>query len=117
MAHDALGAYARDELGISEALGARPFTAALASAAEFPNRCGAAASRDGAGTGQGPDSLGVGHVDRLFGSLGVARQPESVAPAFWWVLAGDLLGCARNGDHRRCGQAVRCRRLMLGSAA
>ena len=35
MAHDALGAHARDELGISEALKARPIQAALASAASF----------------------------------------------------------------------------------
>lgn len=35
MAHDALGAHARDELGISEALSARPGQAALASAASF----------------------------------------------------------------------------------
>ncbi|OIN53141.1 VIT1/CCC1 transporter family protein [Pseudomonas costantinii] len=35
MAHDALGAHARDELGISEALTAKPLQAALASAASF----------------------------------------------------------------------------------
>jgi VIT1/CCC1 family predicted Fe2+/Mn2+ transporter len=35
MAHDALGAHARDELGISEALRARPIQAAFASAASF----------------------------------------------------------------------------------
>jgi VIT1/CCC1 family predicted Fe2+/Mn2+ transporter len=35
MDHDALGAHARDELGISEALSARPIQAALASAASF----------------------------------------------------------------------------------
>jgi len=35
MAHDALGAHARDELGISETLTARPLQAALASAATF----------------------------------------------------------------------------------
>lgn len=35
MAHDALGAHARDELGISEDLAARPLQAALASAAAF----------------------------------------------------------------------------------
>jgi vacuolar iron transporter family protein len=35
MAHDALGAHAHDELGISEALRARPIQAALASAASF----------------------------------------------------------------------------------
>jgi VIT1/CCC1 family predicted Fe2+/Mn2+ transporter len=35
MAHDALGAHARDELGISETLGARPLQAAAASGASF----------------------------------------------------------------------------------
>ncbi len=35
MAHDALGAHARDELGISESMRARPIQAALASAASF----------------------------------------------------------------------------------
>jgi VIT1/CCC1 family predicted Fe2+/Mn2+ transporter len=35
MVHDALGAHARDELGISETLKARPLQAALASAASF----------------------------------------------------------------------------------
>ncbi len=35
MAHDALGAHARDELGISGTLGARPIQAAMASAGSF----------------------------------------------------------------------------------
>ena len=35
MAHDAIGAHARDELGISQALTARPVQAALASAGSF----------------------------------------------------------------------------------
>jgi VIT1/CCC1 family predicted Fe2+/Mn2+ transporter len=35
MAHDALGAHARDELGLHDKLGARPLQAALASAATF----------------------------------------------------------------------------------
>jgi VIT1/CCC1 family predicted Fe2+/Mn2+ transporter len=35
MAHDALGAHARDELGLSEITRARPLQAALASAAAF----------------------------------------------------------------------------------
>jgi vacuolar iron transporter family protein len=35
MAHDALGAHARDELGISESTAARPLQAAVASAASF----------------------------------------------------------------------------------
>lgn len=35
MAHDALGAHARDELGLSDAVSARPIQAALSSAASF----------------------------------------------------------------------------------
>lgn len=35
MAHDALGSHARDELGITEQLSAKPVQAALASAAAF----------------------------------------------------------------------------------
>jgi VIT1/CCC1 family predicted Fe2+/Mn2+ transporter len=35
MAHDALAAHARDELGISDALGSRPVQAALSSAGSF----------------------------------------------------------------------------------
>ena len=35
MAHDALATHARDELGISETMSARPIQAALASAATF----------------------------------------------------------------------------------
>jgi len=35
MAHDALGAHARDELGITETLSARPLQAAVASACSF----------------------------------------------------------------------------------
>jgi VIT1/CCC1 family predicted Fe2+/Mn2+ transporter len=35
MAHDAIGAHARDELGISDTLSARPIQAALASAGSF----------------------------------------------------------------------------------
>jgi VIT1/CCC1 family predicted Fe2+/Mn2+ transporter len=35
MAHDALGAHARDELGISDTFSARPTVAALASAGSF----------------------------------------------------------------------------------
>ena len=35
MAHDALGAHARDELGITDTLKARPVQAAIASAASF----------------------------------------------------------------------------------
>jgi hypothetical protein len=32
-------------------------------------------------------------------------------------MAGDLLGRARDGDHRGCGRTVRCGRLMPGTQA
>lgn len=44
MAHDALGAHARDELGISDTLSARPTQAALASAASFAVGAGSPAA-------------------------------------------------------------------------
>jgi vacuolar iron transporter family protein len=48
MAHDAIGAHARDELGISETLRARPIQAALVSASSFAvgagNRCSSTAN-------------------------------------------------------------------------
>lgn len=71
MRHDALGAHARDELGISEALTARPVQAALASAAMFAT--GAAL----------PLSI-------------VVLVPVSVLP--WAVACGSLLSLALLGS-------------------
>ena len=58
-AHDALGAHARDELGISEALAARPLQAAWTSAASFS----------------------VGAVLPL---LVTALTPQSLTSSRWW---------------------------------
>ena len=65
MAHDALGAHARDELGISTASRARPVQAALASAASFA--VGAVAARAGGAP------IGIGALRVTFwGALAMA---------------------------------------------
>ncbi len=95
MAHDALGAHARDELGISETLTARPMQAALASAASFT--AGAALPLlvvlmvpGGALTwGVGASSLGflaaLGAVAARMGGAPAATGAWRVA--FWGALA------------------------------
>ena len=62
MAHDALGAHARDELGISESLRARPIQAALASAGSFAVGAAMPLLVAAARPGVGAHSLVVGHV-------------------------------------------------------
>jgi VIT1/CCC1 family predicted Fe2+/Mn2+ transporter len=77
MAHDALGAHARDELGVSETLAARPVQAALASAATFaagallPLLVGAVACSD---------EVFFPHVARLMGLRG---NPDPVDAPEW----------------------------------
>ncbi|MFM2056262.1 MAG: hypothetical protein RLY71_647 [Pseudomonadota bacterium] len=74
MAHGALGAHARDELGISATFSARPVQAALASAASFA--AGAARPLDVASLGAtgraAADRLGCG---RFAGLPGRTRRP------------------------------------------
>src|SRR5258708_7716415 len=95
MAHEALGAHARDELGSSERAKARPLQAALASAASFA--LGAALPL--AVTALGPRSMliplvaGASLVSLVI--LGVLAARASAAPvarsalrvAFWGALA------------------------------
>jgi hypothetical protein len=57
MAHDALGAHARDELGISAALGARPIQAALASAGIVAGRSPSRGHRHSPGGESDPHCL------------------------------------------------------------
>jgi len=109
MAHDALGAHARDELGISEALSARPLQAAMASAASFA--MGAAMPLAVVALAPQPSllpwTLGtaiaflalLGAVAARIGGTPVARSVGRVA--FWGTLAmgvtagvGALFGAA-----------------------
>ncbi len=109
MQHDALAAHARDELGISEALAARPLQAALASAASFA--VGAALPL--AVTALTPDSALIGAVAItslvFLAALGAIAARAGGAPlgtaalrvSFWGALAmaitagvGALFGAA-----------------------
>lgn len=95
MAHDALGAHARDELGITEALRARPSQAAFASAASFA--VGAAMPLLAVAAVPGPRLIPVvGGASLVFLALlgGVAARVGgasvamgAVRVAFWGALA------------------------------
>jgi hypothetical protein len=106
MAHDALGAHARDELGISHTQTARPLQAALASAASF--MVGAAlpliVTLLAGGAYLIPIVAGtsLGFL-ALLGGRGAGRRR---APCYR-SDACRILGRARDGDHRRRGCIVR----------
>jgi VIT1/CCC1 family predicted Fe2+/Mn2+ transporter len=95
MAHDAIGAHARDELGLSEALKARPIQAAFASAGSFA--AGAAIPLLVTVLAP-PDRLVAGLIGSsllsllLLGALaaragGAAMLPGATRVAFWGALA------------------------------
>lgn len=94
-AHDALGAHARDELGISEATAARPIQAALASAASFA--VGAALPLVVTALTPGPDLIPVASATSLaflalLGALaartgGAGILVGTVRVTFWGALA------------------------------
>ncbi len=95
MTHDALGAHARDELGISETLGARPIQAALTSAASFS--VGAGMPLVAAAMAEGPLLITVvsgsslaflailGGVAARIGGASVVKGATRVT--FWGALA------------------------------
>lgn len=99
MAHDALAAHARDELGIQEITRARPMQAALASAGSFavgaapPVVLAGLLPAAGLAVGIGAVTLGLllvlGGVAARVGGAPVARG--AVRVAFWGVLA---MGCS-----------------------
>jgi vacuolar iron transporter family protein len=101
MVHDALGAHARDELGISETLRARPIQAALASAGSFAVGAGmpllvtAAAPEAGliplvSGTSLVFLAL-LGGLAARVGGAGVAIG--AIRVTFWGALAMALTAC------------------------
>ena len=95
MAHDALGAHARDELGISQAFSAQPVQAALASAGSFA--VGAALPLAVAALAPGPGLIGwVSGASLMFLALlgAIAAQAGGAAVmtgawrvTFWGALA------------------------------
>ena len=102
MKHDALGAHARDELGISEMMTARPVQAAFASAGTFS--VGAAAAGRVAGAdrcavlGCFAQFAAVSRAARLAGCTCRRRFDDHCRDK------GDILGCLGDGpDSRRRG--------------
>jgi hypothetical protein len=109
MAHDAIGAHARDELGMSETLRARPIQAALASAGSFAGWSSPASVRYRLSSGGKSDYLRVRHFTALpgtFGCVGRARGRLKCHPKH---NTGHVLGRAGDGDNRRRRGIVRNR--------
>ena len=107
MAHDALGAHARDELGISEMLKARPIQAALASAGDVRGRRRTAARRGGPGPADGAHSMGGGDRPAVPGADGRARLPRRRRAGVGRSGSRGVLGRAGDGADRRRGHPVR----------
>ncbi len=95
MAHDAIGAHARDELGITDRAAARPLQAAWASAASFavgaalPLAAAALAPAQGlVAWVSGTSLLFLGGLGALAASVGGApTRPAVVRVVFWGALA------------------------------
>jgi VIT1/CCC1 family predicted Fe2+/Mn2+ transporter len=94
MAHDALGAHARDELGISKATTARPLQAALASACSFaagaalPLLVAVLAHRHVIAWVAGAALISLAFLGGLAAKLGGAKIAPGVARVvFWSALA------------------------------
>lgn len=95
MAHDALGAHARDDIGISESVSAQPVQAALSSAATFV--IGAALPLLVTWAVSGPSQISVVSVASLIflailGAVaaragGAAMTPGAIRVTFWGALA------------------------------
>ncbi len=107
MAHDAIGAHARDELGISENLSARPIQAALASCRKLCCRSRlASCDRDHRPRGQS-DS-------RSFRNLtGISRGVRRISRSRGRCVGDDgrhtrhILGCTGHGTDRRSRNTLR----------
>ena len=100
MAHDALAAHARDELGISEHVAARPLQAALASATAFA--VGAALPiLTIALAPPSQVSMFVAGVSLISGRARRARRPHGRRSPAHRRGARGLLGSARDGGHGR----------------
>ena len=106
MAHDALGAHARDEIGILESTSARPVQAAFYSAATFT--LGAALPLLVAWATPGSRLISVVAITSLvflalLGGL-AARAGGSIS--YGWCVESNFLGCACNGSDRWRWQVV-----------
>ena len=110
-AHDALGAHAREELGISDTTTARPVQAAFTSAATFA--AGAALPLLAATLVTGAAQIALVAVTALvfLAALGAVGARAGGAPRSGGSREGHLLGSAGNGGHCVDRHRVRRRRL------
>ena len=111
MAHDALGAHARDELGIHETTRARPIQAAVASASLFCGRGSATGVTRRVVACRDPDT---GHSGSDLGAPPRARGHSSSPwrrPAHSGGSAGRVLGCGGHGVYFRSRSSLRRGRL------
>jgi hypothetical protein len=113
MAHDAIGAHARDELGISDTLAARPIQAALASAASFVRRCRLAAAGRRAHAGPLADPGGRGGLAGVPGAAGRGRGENRRCQHLEGRAPRHLLGSAGDGSHLRHRRLVRRGREVI----
>ena len=113
MRHDALGAHARDELGISKTMEARPVQAAFASARNVLDRCRTTAIDCASAAGfhvhvGGPGKLAaVSGAAWFTGSKNRRRSNES------GCSSSDVLGCPGHGIDRWCWRAIWRGRLTM----
>ena len=112
MAHDAIGAHARDELGISETLRARPIQAAFASAGSFAVGAAmpllvTALAPEASSDYPGPWNFTA--VPRAFGCVGCGRGRRGRRGCDGGRNTRHVLGCTRYGAHRRRRGLVRNR--------
>ncbi len=117
MAHDALTAHARDELGISDSLSARPVQAAFASAGTFALGAGHAASHRAPGA---RTELGARRVRSLARVSRGARRPGRAhrrSARDEIGSASHLLGCTRDGVDRWRGRSFRNDRRLTALRA
>jgi VIT1/CCC1 family predicted Fe2+/Mn2+ transporter len=110
MAHDAIGAHARDELGMSETLRARPIQAALASAIGFA----VGAAMPLIVTALAPETsliVFVSGTSLLFLALLGALAARARRKCHAEHNTGHVMGCPGHGINRRSGGLVRNRRI------
>lgn len=97
MAHDALGAHARDELGITEAGAARPLQAALASAASFAGGAAMPLLALAAAPARGTVPFVVGSSLACLAALGAVAARTGGAPLRGGVVRVTLWGALAMG--------------------
>lgn len=114
MAHDALAAHARDELGISDLTDRQPRSGGIRLCGNLCNRC-----RDAAGDRAGHAAHGIDprrhrHIDPLSRAAGRVWCSRGRCPSHESRLPSHFLGIARDGTDGGRGRIIWSGRLMQG---